>query len=674
MASTESTPCSKCGADLTSPDAECSHCLIELGFGTDDIDLTEPATIPNNTLSDLPVLADYEILEEIARGGMGIVYRARQRSLDRTVALKLIMGGQLVTRELVHRFRGEASAAAALQHPSIVAIHEIGVHDGNHFFSMDYVEGQNLAQIVRTQPLPAQKAARYLKVIAEAIHYAHEQGILHRDLKPSNVLVEAATDQPRVTDFGLAKRLDGDSTLTVTGQALGSPPFMPPEQVSNEGSKVGRTSDVYGLGGILYFLLTARPPFQGDSFETTMNQVLHAEPVPPRLLNPTVPRDLETICLKCLNKESGRRYQTAQAIGEDLSRYLKGEPILARPTTRLERMWRWCRRKPALAGALATAAVLLLTLAIGTPIVVYRIERALQSAETHLYGADINMAQTALTNADLLHSRDLLDRHRPEADQRDQRGFEWRYLWNLCQGDQTFMLEPLVDWPRSVVFSHDGSLLAAGTASGELSVVWNVETKSVVTPPLPEGDRPVAFDPNNPLLITAGDNGLRRWNTDTDPWEENYLGPIHPMANAVFSPNSRWLIVYGEGIHVWRTDDWKRVNSNTFGEDTFGEIYFWLATTLSVSHDSTMISCARGLPWATTSEIGIFRLPSLEPVSWSPQLPKDSHALQFHSTRDLLVTGGLEWRRPSLGHQLWRRDSLPHEIDIQNHCDCFQSE
>ncbi|HEU0005855.1 MAG TPA: serine/threonine-protein kinase, partial [Terriglobia bacterium] len=297
MQPTVSPHCPKCGAELASPGAECANCLLELGFATNVGNEAEPGS--ENT-SAARVFGDYELLDEIARGGMGVVYRARQRRLGRTVALKLILGGQLATRELVHRFRAEAAAAAALQHPNIVAIHEVGIHEGSHFLSMDYVEGQNLAQLVGNRPLPAQKAAHYMKVVAEAIHYAHERGILHRDLKPSNVLVDAATDQPRVTDFGLAKRLDVESSLTVTGQVLGSPHFMPPEQADARRGKVSRRSDVYGLGGMLYFLLTARPPFQGDSLETTLGQVLNVEPVSPRLLNPTVPRDLETICLKCL--------------------------------------------------------------------------------------------------------------------------------------------------------------------------------------------------------------------------------------------------------------------------------------------------------------------------------------------------------------------------------------
>jgi serine/threonine protein kinase len=245
---------------------------------------------------------DYELLEEIARGGMGVVYKARQLSLDRIVAVKMILAGEFATQQFVQRFRTEASAAAVLHHPNIVAIHEVGVHAGQHYFSMDFVDGPSLAALVGHVPLPPKRAARYVKTIAEAIHYAHEQGILHRDLKPSNVLIDA-NDQPRITDFGLAKRLAGETSLMLSGQMVGSPNFMPPEQATAKHGKVGRYSDVYALGGILYHLLTARPPFQADSLEIIVNQVLTAEPVSPRMLNPAVPRDLETICLKCLEKE-----------------------------------------------------------------------------------------------------------------------------------------------------------------------------------------------------------------------------------------------------------------------------------------------------------------------------------------------------------------------------------
>jgi serine/threonine protein kinase len=266
---------------------------------------------------------DYELMEELARGGMGVVYKARQVSLSRTVAVKMILAGQLAGPADLQRFRGEAEAAANLNHPNIVAIHEIGQQEGQHFFSMDYVEGQNLAEFVRTKPLAPKDAAKYLKIIAEAIQYAHERGILHRDLKPSNILIDQS-GQPRITDFGLAKRMSGDSDLTISGQVLGSPNFMPPEQASGKRGQIGPHSDIYALGAILYYLLTARPPFAAESMTETLQLVVTMEPPSPRLLNPTVPRDLETICLKCLSKEPERRYKSAAELAAELARFLRG--------------------------------------------------------------------------------------------------------------------------------------------------------------------------------------------------------------------------------------------------------------------------------------------------------------------------------------------------------------
>jgi serine/threonine protein kinase len=228
----------------------------------------------------LPRFADYELLDEIGRGGMGVVYKARQISLDRHVALKMILFGPLASAEQIRRFRTEASAAAALQHPNIVAVHEVGVHEGQHYLVMDLVDGPNLAGLIKDKPLPAKRAAGYLKSVAEAIHFAHEHGILHRDLKPSNVLV-GSDDRPRVADFGLARRLGTDSSLTLSGQMLGSPNYMPPEQAAGGGGKVGRPADIYGLGAILYHLLTTRPPFQAETIPQTIQLVTGAEPLSP---------------------------------------------------------------------------------------------------------------------------------------------------------------------------------------------------------------------------------------------------------------------------------------------------------------------------------------------------------------------------------------------------------
>jgi serine/threonine protein kinase len=288
---------------------------------------------------------DYELLEEIARGGMGVVYKARQVSLNRVVALKMILAGQLATEADVKRFKTEAEAAAQLNHPNIVAIHECGQHDGQHYFSMDFVDGHNLAELTAGKPLSAERAARYVKTMAEAVHHAHLRGVLHRDLKPSNVLIDAA-DQPRITDFGLAKQMEKPFSVTQTGAVLGTPSYMPPEQAGGRRGEVGPPSDVYSLGAILFELLTGRPPFQGDTTMAILVQVLEAEPVSPRKLNPETPADLATICLKCLEKDPSRRYHSARELAEDLGRFLDHEPVLARPASRGRRLWSWARRRP----------------------------------------------------------------------------------------------------------------------------------------------------------------------------------------------------------------------------------------------------------------------------------------------------------------------------------------
>ncbi|MBI3866997.1 MAG: protein kinase [Verrucomicrobia bacterium] len=322
---------------------------------------------------------DYELLEEIARGGMGVVYKANQASLDRVVAVKLLLLGQYASDEFIHRFRIEASAAASLQHPNIVAIHEVGVHKGQHYFAMDFVDGPNLAQLVGVQPLAAKRAAGYVRTIAEAIHFAHNRRILHRDLKPSNVLIDP-NDQPRVTDFGLAKNLGSDSDLTVTGQVMGSPGFMPPEQSLGEVSKMGPVSDVYSLGAILYYALTARAPFVGETMSDTLRQVQSEDPISPRVLAPSVSADLETICLKCLEKEPNNRFPSAQALADELGRFLRDEPIQARPVSRAEHAWRWCRRKPAITGLAISLAMLLIAIAVGSTLAAFRIARESQRA------------------------------------------------------------------------------------------------------------------------------------------------------------------------------------------------------------------------------------------------------------------------------------------------------
>jgi len=301
---------------------------------------------------------DYQLIAEIARGGMGVVYKARQVKLNRVVALKMILSGQLASADDVKRFFAEAEAAANLDHPSIVPIFEIGEHNGQHYFSMGFIEGESLAARIARGPLPPTEAADLVRRVAEAVHYAHERNVIHRDLKPANVLLDERSN-PKVTDFGLAKRLHSDSDLTGTGQVLGTPSYMPPEQAAGKLKEIGPASDVYALGAILYCALVGRPPFQAANPVDTLLQVLDQEPVAPRKLNSTISRDLETICLKCLEKSPAARYRSARELGEDLQRFLEGEPILARPLSIFGRVRRGMKRRPLASGCLLSVLGLL---------------------------------------------------------------------------------------------------------------------------------------------------------------------------------------------------------------------------------------------------------------------------------------------------------------------------
>ena len=294
---------------------------------------------------------DYEIVRELARGGMGVVFQARQVSLNRVVALKMILAGQLADETDIKRFHTEAEAAANLDHPGIVPIYEVGEHEGQHYFSMGFVEGQSLSQRIAGGPLPAREAASLMAKIAEAIEFAHKQGVIHRDLKPANILIDAGGN-PRVTDFGLAKKWKEDSGLTGSGQIMGTPSYMPPEQAGGSRGDVGPAADVYALGATFYALLSGRPPFQAASVMDTVLMVISDDPVPPRRLNASVPRDLDVICLKCLEKGPARRYPSAAALADDLGRWLRSEPILARRAGSFERFVRWTRRRPAAAALL----------------------------------------------------------------------------------------------------------------------------------------------------------------------------------------------------------------------------------------------------------------------------------------------------------------------------------
>lgn len=475
---------------------------------------------------------DYELLREIARGGMGVVYKARQKKLNRIVALKMILAGQLASDEDVRRFYAEAEAAAHLDHSGVVPIYEVGQHNGQHFFSMGYVDGRSLAAEVANGPLAPRRAAELARKTAEAVAFAHAKGVVHRDLKPANILLDKS-DEPKVTDFGLAKRVETETGITQSGAILGTPSYMPPEQAAGKTEEIGPLSDVYSLGAVLYCLLTGRPPFQAARPMETLLLVLAEEPVPPRDLNPGVPRDLETIALKCLSKEPSRRYASAEELAQDLGRYLGDEPILARPVGTVECALRWCRRNPWIAGLTAAVALSLIvgiatsttlailasrsatlaqaneslaktneTLAKGESLRANQEQQAAKRAageakvaadaalaaekiadrekkvaeaerdraEANLYPAAIQLADRARRENNLANMQQRLESQQPSGG-KDHRGWEWYYLRGLAFGEQ-LSFRGHAKYIESVAWHPEGKLVASSSGDGVVKI-WN---------------------------------------------------------------------------------------------------------------------------------------------------------------------------------------------------------
>jgi hypothetical protein len=348
-----------------------------------------------------PAVPGYEILGLLGRGGMGVVYQARDLRLRRTVALKMLLDGAHAGAQDLERFRAEAEAQARLRHPNIVQIYEVGEAQGRPYFALEFVEGGSLARKLAGKPQPPAAAAQLIETLARAVHHAHQQGVVHRDLKPLNALL-TADGTPKITDFGLAKRLEGGGGQTRSGLVLGTPSYMAPEQAAGQTKRIGPATDVYALGVVLYEALTGRPPFLAETTLQTVLQVQAQEPVPPRRLQPKVPRDLETVCLKCLQKEPARRYASAEALAEDLRRFRAGEPIQARPVGPVERLGRWCRRNPALAAAGGLAATALVAVTVLSLLFALHKARAQEQAAADLRKSQLLSAEKTFGQGTLL--------------------------------------------------------------------------------------------------------------------------------------------------------------------------------------------------------------------------------------------------------------------------------
>jgi WD40 repeat protein/tetratricopeptide (TPR) repeat protein len=535
----------------------------------------------------LPEIPGYEVLEEIGCGGMGVVYKAKQLGLNRLTAVKMIFAGTSASG-LLNRFRAEAEAVAALHHPNIIQIYEVGSHKGTPFFSMEYASKGTLRTQLKNNGGSPRELAALIATLARAIQYAHECGIVHRDLKPANVLL-SADNTPKIADFGLAKRIDDDGQLTQTqtGQILGTPSYMAPEQAAGKGNRAGPGVDIYALGAILYELLTGRPPFVGESFETTLNLILNSEPVAPRRLQPALPRDIETVCLKCLEKDPRRRYATAGALADDLDRFVAGQPVRVRPVGAMERGWRWCRRNPVVA---ALGSGFVATLLLGLAGVSWKWQEA-ESEKKKVVAAD-QKTKDERDQSKRLTAGTLLDKGCDLAEKgnvaeglfwmlealkaapEDDRGLKRVASLNLAAWlPQAHGLRQAIPGDfRCVAISPDGRRLVTGSYTGELQF-WDTETAQAhgQAIKLPGGYViSVAFSHDSAFCLASDGNSVHRFDVATATRVGTELRHNDFVHAAVFNPaGTRVATACEDGVvRLWEADSGKSLGEAFRDEKT----------------------------------------------------------------------------------------------------------